>query len=318
MRGRKICHPAIGAVAGATALGYRRHDRLRLLLRWGWVEFRRQSLRAGDDPRDVWVFAGSRGGICPAVLVFDPTSVFFLPLILSGLFLCPFLKARPRILAHYFTPEADFSRPSLGVCGLPFDGPRFEARVSLLVFVIQRLTCPEGDIIRPLILLGIVHSSSEELAPSEFAQGALGRPLSSRTGTPGLALAPRRRVRAKGPRRLVRPLCPLPWDRPARPASLGKRAWPGSSSLFPGACLIDHERPPLKHLLMKATNSLFRLGRIAELDKGKPSRLASLPVGKKPHGQRLPACREELHQLGLRHIIRQVSHEESNRHQSPY
>ncbi len=95
MRGRKICHPAIGAVAGVTALECRRDNRLRLLTRWGRVELRWQRLRAGDDPRDVWIFASPRGGIRPAFLGFEPTNVLFLPPILSDLFLCPLLKARP-------------------------------------------------------------------------------------------------------------------------------------------------------------------------------------------------------------------------------
>src|SRR5512136_2974524 len=101
MSGRQICHPTIGAVARVTALGCRRDGRLRLLMRWGQVELRRQWLGARNDPRDVWVFAGPRGCIRPSFLGFEPTGILFLPPVLSGLFLCSLLKARSRVLAHY-------------------------------------------------------------------------------------------------------------------------------------------------------------------------------------------------------------------------
>jgi len=95
MSGRTSCHLTIGDVAGVILLECGWLDQLRLLTRWGRVELRRQGLRARDNPCNVRVFASPRGGIRSTFLGFEPTSVFILPPLLSGFFLCPLLKARP-------------------------------------------------------------------------------------------------------------------------------------------------------------------------------------------------------------------------------
>ncbi|OGB93541.1 MAG: hypothetical protein A2Z31_08945 [candidate division NC10 bacterium RBG_16_65_8] len=86
--------PALVAVAGRTES--ERVSRLRLFLSsWRRIEFRRQRLGAGDDSRDIRVFAGFRRGVGLTLPGFEPTSVLPLLPLLSGLFLCPLLKARP-------------------------------------------------------------------------------------------------------------------------------------------------------------------------------------------------------------------------------
>jgi hypothetical protein len=95
MGGRKFHRPAISTTAGLTAIECGRIDPLRLSTRRGRVELRWQWLGAGNDPCNIRVFAGPGGGIRPAFFGFEPTSVLLLSSVLSGLFLCPLLKARP-------------------------------------------------------------------------------------------------------------------------------------------------------------------------------------------------------------------------------
>jgi hypothetical protein len=263
-------------------------------------------LWARDDSGDIRVAAVLEGSRRPALFGFQPPSVLFLPSILPGLFLGTFLNARPRILPHDFTP-ASVSRD-----GPVFADHTYQARASFRVLVVRRPAEPESDFIHALIVLGIVRAFRKELAPAAFRDGSLGAPLSLCAASLWLAFSARRRIRTKIPWRLIRSPWPICRPRAAGPARTGKRIRPRTGALLPGTRFVHHEWPPFEHLLVKPADSLLRLGDIAPLDEGKSSRFSGLPVRGHPHGKRGPEYREKLLQLGFRHIVWQVSHEEPN------